>query len=661
MTSSYLSSSLGGPGSLSQQQRAKEKNSIIVLEEEEEEEDDESLLGGLAELVPRVMDHTIMGNIYGSSSSSSSNDSHEGDALSFTRKMPNMAHHRELLRRNILPMSEYAGSEVDGDWDYDDIAAFGGNVSHSQSGTTTSNSLVGDTNNMHITSTLAARSSSPYSHQSSSCRHSPYHSQRSIMDDDDNDEDPHTQNHGWSTRRVNLQSSTSRDILVSSDSTKSLHETKVNLDYSSVFQDMLAVHSTSIHTTTSSLHDCDDNIEVNCVYLSNHHQKEDPKSNQDTRNTNNAMVERSLLAHTPLLSEEEGGGIEIVATRSTTRNNNDDDDENENDNVHEPESVKDNGSLEEDIDPEEETDTMAKKSRTTRQDSFHKSDNNSSEKSNESESSSVVEDDSASTCLRKKMEQQESRTFEKREEDSVAESYNEYGENQYLHESSVASFTTMTGSHAFLERNKTPISLPTFKPATGCTNASDFVVRCIASRLRGGVAVIKHGRSRWCRSRMRLLLLHTDGRTLTWTPVDDEPNTNTTTTTTTKTKRRHHATNHKATPLDLATCSEVRHAWSPDPKCHGFTGTPILRSKCDAANAHKSFALVFPKRTVDITAVTADQCKVLMEGLSALIYRLQIAEMERTRLKLDEDHISTTLTGSSFTPSPIRTGSRREM
>ena len=53
-----------------------------------------------------------------------------------------------------------------------------------------------------------------------------------------------------------------------------------------------------------------------------------------------------------------------------------------------------------------------------------------------------------------------------------------------------------------------------------------------------------------------------------------------------------------------------------------FTGTPILHQKCEAANAHKSFALVFPRRTVDITAVTADQCKVLMEGFSALCFRL---------------------------------------
>lgn len=58
-----------------------------------------------------------------------------------------------------------------------------------------------------------------------------------------------------------------------------------------------------------------------------------------------------------------------------------------------------------------------------------------------------------------------------------------------------------------------------------------------------------------------------------------------------------------------------------------YTGTPILRQKCEAANAHKSFALIFPKRTVDVTSVTADQCKVLMEGFSALCFRLQVANL----------------------------------
>ncbi|KAL3779532.1 hypothetical protein ACHAW5_001006 [Stephanodiscus triporus] len=154
-----------------------------------------------------------------------------------------------------------------------------------------------------------------------------------------------------------------------------------------------------------------------------------------------------------------------------------------------------------------------------------------------------------------------------------------------------------------------PMLLSTFKPATGCTNASDFVVRCFVARLRSGITVVKHGRSRWCKSRLRVLHVHPDGRSLSWKPALGEP-----------------SSGKRPPKLDLTTCREVRHAWSPDPDNPMFTGTPILRQKCEAANAHKSFALIFPKRTVDITAVTADQCKVLMEGFSALCFRLQVAQ-----------------------------------
>lgn len=69
----------------------------------------------------------------------------------------------------------------------------------------------------------------------------------------------------------------------------------------------------------------------------------------------------------------------------------------------------------------------------------------------------------------------------------------------------------------------------------------------------------------------------------------------------------------------------MRHAWTPDPLNSSFTGTAVLRNKCEPENAHKSFSLIFPERTVDLTAITADQCRVLMEGFSALIYRLQVA------------------------------------
>ena len=155
-----------------------------------------------------------------------------------------------------------------------------------------------------------------------------------------------------------------------------------------------------------------------------------------------------------------------------------------------------------------------------------------------------------------------------------------------------------------------PMYLPCFKPATGCTNASDFIVRCFVARLRSGISVIKHGRSRWCKSVTRVLHIHSDGRSLSWKPPLGEP-----------------TSSKKPPKLDLSECKEVRHAWSPDPLQPLYTGTAILRQKCEAANAHKSFALIFPKRTVDVTAVTADQCKVLMEGFSALCFRLQVASL----------------------------------
>ena len=179
-------------------------------------------------------------------------------------------------------------------------------------------------------------------------------------------------------------------------------------------------------------------------------------------------------------------------------------------------------------------------------------------------------------------------------------------EDPYPNISSGVSLSTATQTHEVRQ----PMYLPTFKPATGCTNASDFIVRCFVARLRSGITVVKHGRARWCKSRLRILHIHPDGRSLSWKPAVGEP------------------TSSKRPPkLDLSTCEEVRHAWSPDPLNPMFTGTSILRHKCETANGHKSFALIFPKRTVDITAVTADQCKVLMEGFSALCFRLQVANL----------------------------------
>lgn len=196
-------------------------------------------------------------------------------------------------------------------------------------------------------------------------------------------------------------------------------------------------------------------------------------------------------------------------------------------------------------------------------------------------------------------------------------------------------FVNMSSGHSISTATQTnevrmPMYLPTFKPATGCTNASDFIVRCFIARLRAGITVVKHGRSRWCKSRLRVLHIHPDGRSLSWKPAEGEPN------------------SAKRPPkLDLSTCLEVRHAWSADPQNPMYTGTPILRQKCEAANAHKSFALIFKHRTVDFTAVTADQCKVLMEGFSALCFRLQVANLavrsgKKGQAMPEEDGVSTT-------------------
>jgi len=220
----------------------------------------------------------------------------------------------------------------------------------------------------------------------------------------------------------------------------------------------------------------------------------------------------------------------------------------------------------------------------------------------------------------------------------------------YPNISSGASLSTATQTHEV----RMPMYLPTFKPATGCTNASDFIVRCFVARLRSGITVVKHGRSRWCKSRLRILHIHPDGRSISWKPAVGEP-----------------ASSKRPPKLDLSTCEEVRHAWSADPLNPMFTGTPILRQKCEAANAHKSFALIFPKRTVDITAVTADQCKVLMEGFSALCFRLQVANLagrgvKKGKERQDEEEVATTtasvtLTNNSTTTpySPSNPGSKQ--
>jgi len=106
--------------------------------------------------------------------------------------------------------------------------------------------------------------------------------------------------------------------------------------------------------------------------------------------------------------------------------------------------------------------------------------------------------------------------------------------------SSTQSLSTATQTHDV----RIPMFLPTFRPATGCTNASDFIVRCFVARLRAGITVVKHGRSRWCKSRLRILHVHSDGRSLSWKPAIGEP-----------------SSSKRPPKLELSTCLEARKTW----------------------------------------------------------------------------------------------------
>lgn len=52
--------------------------------------------------------------------------------------------------------------------------------------------------------------------------------------------------------------------------------------------------------------------------------------------------------------------------------------------------------------------------------------------------------------------------------------------------SSTQSLSTATQTHDV----RIPMFLPTFRPATGCTNASNFIVPCFVARLRAGITVV---------------------------------------------------------------------------------------------------------------------------------------------------------------------------
>lgn len=177
-------------------------------------------------------------------------------------------------------------------------------------------------------------------------------------------------------------------------------------------------------------------------------------------------------------------------------------------------------------------------------------------------------------------------------------------------------------SHLQNDIIRAPIDFVPFRPVSGCIDASDYTVRCFVVRLRRGITVVKHSRKLPSKSHLRVLQIHPDGRSLTWSEKDDKQ----------KPSRLHHKS--KLPRMDLMECLEVRHALADDPKNEKYTGTEVLRTKCKPEEAFRSFSLIFKRRTVDFTAMTSDQCKFLMQGFSALCLRLQIAAMPEDKLKL---------------------------
>jgi hypothetical protein len=181
-----------------------------------------------------------------------------------------------------------------------------------------------------------------------------------------------------------------------------------------------------------------------------------------------------------------------------------------------------------------------------------------------------------------------------------------------LHDDDTRSISTatMTACTVSREHQVPPLQLPSFKPALGCISSDPFLVRCFVARMRKGVTVTKHSRSRFQKaSRAYILQLETDNETLTWRPCSSDS------------AASRGSSNHNKR-WHLADCQEVRISSTMDPESPAFLGTSILRDKCDTADAHKSFALIFPNRSLDFTSTTADQCKMLTEGFSALCHHL---------------------------------------
>ena len=144
-----------------------------------------------------------------------------------------------------------------------------------------------------------------------------------------------------------------------------------------------------------------------------------------------------------------------------------------------------------------------------------------------------------------------------------------------------------------------------FIPTRNIFAVDSFTVRTFVARLRQGIIVLKHPRSRYSKSSYRILHSIDNGRTLSWTSPSNE-------------------TPSKKNPrFSLLDCCEIRHGWTVDRDSPNFTGTRNLRKKCAPEDAFNSFSLIFPTRTIDITALSSDQAAILIQGLNGLCFKFR--------------------------------------
>jgi hypothetical protein len=136
------------------------------------------------------------------------------------------------------------------------------------------------------------------------------------------------------------------------------------------------------------------------------------------------------------------------------------------------------------------------------------------------------------------------------------------------------------------------------------------------------MVVLKHPRSSFSKSTYRILHTIDNGKTLSWTSLESD------------------TPSKKFPRFPIAECSEIRHAWTSSSflpvvgvgsggglalsggAADSLTcGTKTLRKKSNPKDSFLSFSLIYKDRTVDFTAVAADQAVVLIKGLNGLVFK----------------------------------------